>query len=394
MKATQNSILFAAPLWKAAFRPFYLLGVIYGLGIVIYWLMVTYGVTEFAAPGGSLALWHGHEMIFGFSGAIVSGFILTALPSWAGTREIDGGKLAFLLALWLGGRVAFLMSHLWPSELVLMADGIFFPAVIVMILPGLMEARDRRYLAILPILALLAGGNIMYHLGLMNGDMEMASWAIRMGLMGIVAKFILAGGFLTSIFTGNILQQKYGRELKPSPGLEYISAITTGLFIIGDLSHSSQFIAGSLAILAALVQIVRFLRWRIYLVLDEPLVLAMQLSYLWFIAAMLLYGAQAFGFGGAQGTWLHAFTVGALSLMMLSLITRVVLHHTGRKPKAARAMIIAFAIMIMSAALRVMTGLGVIGDSWLAASALIWSLSFALYLGLYGIYLIRPSLPK
>lgn len=106
--STQASLsLFATPLWSAGFRPFYLLGTAYGLLLMLSWLAAFAGLW---APAYPLRLWHAHEMIFGFAGAIVSGFVLTALPSWAGTREIRGGALALLTAAWLAGRIALWLA--------------------------------------------------------------------------------------------------------------------------------------------------------------------------------------------------------------------------------------------------------------------------------------------
>lgn len=388
----QNNGLFSAPLWQSAFRPFYLFGVIYGLGVMVLWIATTLGVIDFSPESYNLSIWHGHEMIYGFSGAVVTGFILTALPGWAGTKEITGSRLAFLLLLWFLGRTAIYAGSFMPPYGVLALDSSLFLAVTLMVLPGLLAAKNKHYLALLPILLMLFSGNVMFHLAIIDGDMARASWAIRLGLLGIMVKFIIAGGFLATVFTGNALRQKNGPELSHMPWLEYISALSLTLFIYGALADVPRWISGSFAFFAAGVQMARLLRWRTLLIIDVPLVLAMHLSYLWFIIALILFGISAFTDRIGPTVWVHAFTIGALSLMMLALITRVALRHTGRSLALARKMLISFGFMFLCALLRVMVSLGILATGWLPVIALIWLLSFLIYLIFHGRMLTRSSL--
>lgn len=333
-------------------------------------------------------------MVFGFSGAIVAGFILTALPGWAGTEEIRGWRLALLVLAWLSGRGAVYGGEVIPAYGIMILDSSLFCLTGIMLLPGLLRAKNKHYLALLPILGMLCSGNVIFHLAIIDGDMARASWGIQIGLMGVIAKFILAGGFLTTVFTRNALRQKNGPDLKVLPWLEYLSALSLMLFIYGVLADVPERIGGLFAFCAAAVQMGRFLRWRSFLILDAPLVLFMHVSYLWFIGAMILYGAGTMGAEIGTGAWIHAFTVGALSLMMLSLITRVTLRHTGRRLVPGKFMITAFVLMVGAAALRVMVPLRVLSEDWLSVSAMIWVTSFGLYIILHGLLLIRPSLPR
>lgn len=386
--------LFSGAIWRSAFRPFYLVGVIYGLGIMAIWIMATFGGINFPLADYTLALWHGHEMVFGFSGAVVAGFVLTALPGWAGTTEIDRGRLGLLVGLWFLGRLAIYSGGWMPPYMVMLLDCSLFLVAMIMVLPGLLRAENKYFLLLIPILLLLFAGNVVFHLALMDGDMGRASWGIRLGLMGIVAKFVLAGGFLTTVFTQNALKQKNLAELRHNLPLEYVSAISLGLFVYGAMADVSSILSAGLAFLAAAVQFVRFLRWRTLSIRDEPLILVMHVSYLWFIAALILFGMAEFMPAISPNVWLHAFTVGALSMMMLSLITRVALRHTGRPLIPAKAMIGAFAMMFLAAIVRVAVTLGLLPGDWLPISALIWWVSFLLYLMFHGVFLLQPSLPR
>ena len=394
MSEPSTSGMFSAPLWHSPFRPFYLLGVLYGLGVMGVWVLVTVGAVDISLPLNSLSLWHGHEMIFGFSGAVVAGFILTALPGWAGTAEIRGGRLAFLVLLWLLGRIAVYSGGIMSPYMVMILDSSLYFAATLMVLPGLLAAENKLYLALIPILLMLCLGNVIFHVSLMGGDLVRASWGIEIGLMAIAAKFILAGGFLAATFTGNALRQKGGPELTISPPLEYISALSLVLFIWAVLFDLPDGLAASFAFFMAVVQTVRLLRWRTWLILDAPLVLIMHLAYLWFIIAAVLFGLSRLLDTVGSHVWLHALTVGALSLMMLSLITRVALRHTGRSLVPSKAMLLSFALVFGVAFLREMIAWGLLPMDWLPVTAVIWWVSFALYFGLHGLLMTRPSLPK
>jgi len=386
--------LFSAPLWQSPFRPFYLFGVIYGLGVMALWTATTLGIVNFSPGLYSLSIWHGHEMVYGFAGAVVTGFVLTALPGWAGTREITGPRLALLLLLWFLGRIAVYSSGFIPTYAILILDSSLFPAVTLMVLPDLLRAKNKHYLALLPILIMLFAGNVIFYLAIMTGDMGLASWALLVGVFAIMIKFIIAGGFLTTVFTGNALRQKNRPALDHNPALEYLSALSLALFVYGALAPVPHWVAGGLAFIAAGVQLVRFVRWRTLLIIDAPLVLAMHLSYLWFIITMILFGAAAFTSRIGPEVWLHAFTVGALSMMMLALITRVALRHTGRSLIPSAAMLISFGIMFLAAVLRVMVALKLVPTTWLPATALIWGGAFLIYIIIHGRLLITASLPR
>lgn len=385
--------LFKGAFWSSAFRPFYLLGVLYGLWVMGMWALVTLGYMSPLLPDMSLALWHGHEMIFGFSGAIVLGFTLTALPGWAGTEEIRRGQLALLVLLWLLGRAGF-YGEIIPDMLRLILESSLYLVAALMVLPGLLKIPDKHYLMVLVIFLMMAGGNILFYLGIFDGDMAAALYGIKVGVMAIVVKFMLAGGFLATTFTSNALKQKGLPGVEINPVLEYISAFSLLLFSCAVLMDLPGTLAASLAVITAVVQLVRFLRWRSFQIRDASLVLIMHLAYLWFILAVVIFAVESWLGAGVSHIWLHVFTVGALSLMMLSLITRVALRHTGRSLRPASAMVFGFAMMGVATIFRLMVSLDFLDQDWLVLAAMIWALSFLIYIVIHGLYLIRPSLPK
>jgi uncharacterized protein involved in response to NO len=200
--------LILSPLWASAFRPFYLLGALYAPLLMAAWLGAHLGFWSLSPGGVSLKLLHGHEFIYGFATAIISGVVLTALPSWAGTEEIDGHRLMLLVGLWLAGRIAFWSAPWLPAPLPALIDCLLFPSAILMLLPQLLRARNRLYLLLLPILLILFAGNLAYYQGIATGN-ELLAWkALRLAIYAIVVLYVLKGGVLAPVFTGNALREK------------------------------------------------------------------------------------------------------------------------------------------------------------------------------------------
>jgi len=127
---------------------------------------------------------------------------------------------------------------------------------------------------------------------------------------------------------------------------------------------------------------------------DDPLLWAMHLSFAWLVIAFALKAIAALTGAAPESAWLHAFTVGSLGLMMLGLMTRVVLRHTGRPVHAPRAMGWAYAVVFAAATLRLAVSVFGLGDDAMALAALLWAAPFVVYLVLYAAMLVAPSLPR
>lgn len=381
-----------APLWASPFRPLHLLGAVYAplalAGGAGAWLgRVPLPTTP--------ALWHGHEMLFGFALAIVLGTALTALPSWAGTPEIRGRPLAALTALWLLGRAAFWAAPWLPAWAVALADLPLLPLLAALVTPALLRVPDRPYLLLPALLLALAGANLAYHVAVVGGDAALAERALRAGVYGVIAIFLLKGGVLVPIFTGNALRAA-GRGEQPPFRMPLEAAALAAVLLLAalDLARAPRPLVGSAALLCALVHGVRSARWLGWRVAGQPLVASLNLAFAWLVAAFVLKAGTEFGLLAGDDAWLHAFTVGALGLMMLGLMNRVVLRHTGRALAVPAAMRLAYAAMLGAALLRLAASLHPGGPSLLALAGLLWALPFGVYLALYGRALLAPSLPR
>ena len=394
-RAAEAAAPSVAPLWTSPFRPFYLLGALYALALAPGWLGAWLGLWNAPAGALPLALWHGHEMLFGFAAAIVIGITLTALPSWPGTAEVRGARLALLVALWAAGRVALWvgawLSPSWRAAI----DALFLPAVFVAVAPQLMRTPNRLYLLLLPVLAALAGANLAWHAGAIAADPSLAERGLRAGVYALIVLFVLKGGVLTPIFTGNALRERGRGDQAPFVMALDAAAVAAVVVLAGlDLGGSPARWSGGAALACAIVHGWRVARWRGWRVADVPLVFVMHLGFGWLVFAFALKAAADLAGFVPEAAWLHAFTVGALGMMMLGLMTRVVLRHTGRPLRVPRPMLAAWAMMFAAALLRLAATVHGLGHWAVAVAALLWTAPFAIYLWLFARMLVAPSLPR
>ncbi len=385
----------SSPLWASAFRPFYFLGALYAPLLVAAWLGAFFGFWNLPAGEVPLKLLHGHEFIFGFATAIITGIVLTALPSWAGTTEILGGRLVLLVALWLVGRLAFWASPWLPPLLAAAIDCLLFPAVFAMLAPQLLRAANRLYLLLLPILVALFAANVIYHHGLLTANPGQAWTALRLAVYALIVLYVLKGGVLAPIFTGNALREK-GRGEPAACNMKLEIAAVAALLLLAalDLGAAPAAWTGACALLCTLLHGWRCARWQGWRVADVPLVLVMHLGFAWLLLAFALKALAGLTGMVPEAAWLHAFTVGSLGLMMLGLMTRVSLRHTGRPLKVPDAMLVAYVLMFVAALLRLGAAIYGPGHGAIALSAGLWAASFALYFSVFWKVLLTPSAPR
>jgi uncharacterized protein involved in response to NO len=383
------------PLWSSAFRPFYFLGTLYALLLIIGWLALLVEPAfdpQFAVP---LQFRHGHEFIFGFSAAIIIGIVLTALPSWAGTEEIRGGRLMLLVGLWLAGRIAVWTTPWLPAPVPGLIDCLLFPAVFIMVTPQLLRVRNPLYLLLLPILAALFAANILYHRALVTADYLQVWQGLRLAVYAVLVLYVLKGGVLAPVFTGNALREKGRGDQAPFNMKLEIAALGALLLLAAlDLAAASAAWTGASALACALLYGWRTARWKGWLVADVPLVLVMHLGFGWMVLAFALRAAADLTGMVPDTAWLHAFTVGGLGLMMLGLMTRVSLRHTGRPLVVPRAMLVAYGLMFAAAVLRLAATVLGLGNGAIALVAGLWTTAFALYFWVFWKALVTPSMPR
>jgi uncharacterized protein involved in response to NO len=376
-----------APLWTSPFRPFCVLGAGYGVALMAAWLAARAGIL--ALPYGALApaLWHAHEMLFGFAAAIICATTLTALPGWAGTPEIHGAPLATLAALWLAGRAAFWARDALPTWLVVAADGALYVALLAVVVPQLARVANRYYLLLPVVLAAMLAGDVLF----LGGRPESG---FKLALYAVVFLFALKAGVFTPVFTGSYLRANgRGDRVRFLVPLEYASVSAIVVLAAVDLAQAPRSWRAAAALAAFVLHAVRLARWRGWKVRDAPLLWTMHAGYAWMVAAFALLVAGDLGSAGAARAWVHAFTVGALGSMMLGLMTRMALRHTGRPLEPPPAMVAAYFSLQAAALLRVGAAFAA-GEAWILGAGAAWVAAFALFLACFGAVLVSPSLPR
>jgi uncharacterized protein involved in response to NO len=363
-------------MWSAGFRPFYLAGCCYGSCALLLWLVahVTGSAGLFGQP-----LWHAHEMLFGFITPLCAGFILTALPSWAGIAPITAPRLGLLVAIWLAGRVGILLGPATAS-----LDLAFVPLLAAMVASQLWSARNRLYRLLLPILIVLAGGNALFHFGMAGALPDTAHFGIRIALYALMILFSFVGGLLTPIFTATLT----GGEAVFRRPLEILAPTSLIILAVVDLGGVGGDVTAVVALAVAAIHALRMATWGRAGILASPLVLAMHLGYAFFVLSLVLQAIAPL----SAAT--HAFTIGAMGLTKISLMTRVALKHTGRPLHLPPIVVIGFACMGLAALGRVTAALLPQGEAVLAAAALLWIIAIGIYLWRHGACLVLPSLPK
>ncbi len=376
------------------FRPFFLLAASYAVVFVPIWVCVVLGHVE--APSWLwFTAWHAHEMLFGFSAAAIAGFLLTSVPVWTGTVALAGGRLAALAALWLAGRVAMWALAGSVPALAAAIDLAFLPVVALAIGPPIYRAGVQRNFGFPLGLLGLASANALMHaqaLGLVAGA---APVGLRAGVDLVALLVVVVGGRVTPSFTTNALRRAGIPELASPPAWAERAAVPAfGAFFVADLVWPASFVSGAAALAAAIVLAARMSGWRTTRVLGDPLVWSLHLGHAWVVIGLACLSASDLAAAWPRSVAVHALTAGAFGTMILAMMTRVALGHTGRPLVAPRSAIVAYGLVTLAALLRTAGVAALPAETipMVAAGGLLWAGGFLAYLIGYGGVLLSPRL--
>lgn len=373
------------PILRLGFRPFFLLGTLLAALGVPLWIAALQGLALPAPHGGWLA-WHRHEMVFGFAGAIIAGFLLTAVQTWTGRPSISGKPLAVLVVLWLLGRFAWWLPSAW---LLLVLNVAFLLVVAGTMARLLFAVKQKRNYPIVVVLTLLAAVDLLVLTGVLRGDDALQRQGNLAAIWLVTAMMTLIGGRVIPFFT----QRGLGRVAAVQPWAWLDWSLLVGTILVALLSASGlvlqpHWAAGLLLALLAVGHGIRMVRWFDAALLRVPLLWSLHLAYAWLVIACFGLAAWHFGLGVSMSQALHALTVGSVGGLILAMLSRVSLGHTGRPLQLPTAFALAFVLLNLSALLRVLgVSFAYQPGLWLAAVG--WSLAFLQYLYFYGPMLCR-----
>lgn len=371
------------------FRPFFLGAAAFAAAIVPLWLLVLRGLVP-PAVHFDLLTWHAHEMIFGFTVAVLAGFLLTAVGNWTGRETAVGGALLALTALWLAGRVALIVPTGLPRGLVASLDLAFLPALIAVLARPLLATNNKRNFVMLGVLGALFAVNVSVHLEALRLLAPGASRsAMQVGVDIVLLVIMIMAGRIFPMFTRNATGVKSIRSL---PLLDVATAVAMALLVACDAllpgSHAAAALSGGVAVLAA----ARAAFWGSRHTLSQPLLWILHAGYAWLVFGLLLRALAAFLWPSFTTLALHALTLGAIGSLTLGMMARVSLGHTGRQLAPPAAVTWAFLAINAAAAARVfvpMLAPSAYIESLVAAGAL-WSAAFLVFLVAYWPMLRRP----
>jgi uncharacterized protein involved in response to NO len=393
MNATPRLRAYRGPvLLSYGFRPFFLLGAIYAGFAILAWLPVIYGELELSTAFSPID-WHVHEMLYGYLPAVVTGFLLTAIPNWTGRLPIQGMPLLILVAVWIAGRVAVTVSVVigWLPAAVI--DVAFLVLVIAATAREIIAGGNWRNLRVIGLVTLLLVGNVAFHIEAhVQGSAE---YGARIGIAATVLLIVLIGGRIIPSFTRNWLARENPGRL-PAPFARFdavavvLSAATLALWIV---QPSGRLTAAALAV-AATLNIARMARWAGDRTWRDRLVFILHVGYAFVPLGFLLAGAAALGIVMADAG-IHAWTVGAAGTMTLAVMTRASLGHTGKALAASAVTQAIYAAIVIAALARICSSLEPVWSrQLLPIGTLAWVVAFFGFAGSFGPLLVGAQRDK
>ncbi|MBP2297657.1 NnrS family protein [Azospirillum picis] len=376
-------------LFQYGFRCFFLFSGLAAVGLLAAWLgvLLTGSWPSGAAGAGT---WHAHEMLYGMVVAAVAGFLLTAVPSWTGTKAVSGAPLMALSALWLAGRAAVFPWSGVPEALAALVDLAFLPALGVALARPLFAAGKWRNSAFLVLLALMTAGNLLIHLEWLDVLAGGAEAGLTLGLGVVLMMVTVIGGRILPAFTRNGLGAA-GASVRSCPRLEKAVLLLTLALIPAAMIDAESVPTGVLALAAAAAHAVRLAGWRGWKAWRSPILWILHVGYLWVPVALLLRALHALaGLPAAAG--IHAMTVGAFATLILAVMSRASLGHTGRPLTVSGTTVAAYVLLTVAAAARSASPMLPVDWVWPALqwSGYGWVASFTLFLAAYAPILLSP----
>jgi uncharacterized protein involved in response to NO len=376
------------------FRPFFLLGALWAALAMMMWIVMLSGGPVLPTRFDPIS-WHAHEFLFGYLGAIMAGFLLTAVPNWTGRLPVVGWQLGGLVAIWVAGRIVVMTSALMPAVLVAVVD-LFFPLVLgAVILREIVAGKNWRNLVVLAMLTVFALANGLFHWNAAQGEVAAHGTGLRLGLAMALMMVSVIGGRVVPSFTRNWLV-KAGSDARPAPPMQRFDKATLLVTLAGLLIWvvwPGHPVTGIILLIIAALQTARLIRWKGLHTKAEPLVWVLHAGYAFVPTGALAVGVsilfpQLLGMAAAQHIWM----AGAIGLMTLGVMTRATLGHTGQNLHAGPATIGIYLAIIGSVAMGLSaSALPDMAMPLYGLSAVFWITAFGGFAVAYGPLLMRPK---
>ena len=382
-----------AVLFSDAFRPFFLLVAAYALLMLLAWVSYLGGVIDWP-DGLSPRVRHGHEMVFGFAGGAMAGFLLTAVATWTARSPVPGPTLMALCAAWGLARLGGFVPGSFGWVLWGLSSLLFWGGLLALMGREIIAARNVRNYKALALLAAFLVTEASFFMAA-GGNLDLQEGCLRTGIMLLVGMIILVGGRIIPAFTQNWLNQtrpELAVRLPTFDTIDLAAIVATALFALGFIFWPESALTGLLGLPAALGQGYRLSRWQGWLTAKEPLLWVLHLGFAWIPVGFAILGGSILGMPALWESGIHALTYGAVGTLILGVAARVALGHTGRPLQAFPLVTLAFVFINLGAICRILAQPG--HGSWMTLSVALWLGAYGLFLMQYVPILLAPRLKE
>ena len=374
-------------LFGLGFRPFFLLAGL-SASLMMFLRIISYRWGEAFPNYFDSTSWHSHEMLFGYGVAVIAGFLLAAVGNWINHPMPKGKSLAALVVLWLSGRILPFFPQQIPDWLIAFSDWIFLPVLLAVIGIPIVRAKNVRNYGFLLVLGVMTLANAEVHLRQLGINITDLPFGITFMLNLLILMIVLMGGRVIPFFTKSALPEAATKIRIP---VEWAAVGFSIALMAGEVIQLSPEILGILAGSAAILHALRLVGWHDIRVWKTPLLWVLHLGYAWIVVG---YALTALAKYGTLLPFLatHAFTAGGIGMVTLGMMARVSLGHSGRPLIPPKLTVLAFALLNVSALLRVVAPVFFISNygSWILLSGSLWILAYLFFLWDYFPMLLAP----
>ncbi|MDC9728847.1 MAG: NnrS family protein [Methyloprofundus sp.] len=363
------------PVFALGFRVFFSVAGLSAVLLIALWLFAYSGSTNIANYYPN-TFWHAHEMLFGYTVAVIAGFLLTAVKNWTGEATITDKPLAALALLWFAGRIAPFTANYITHELIALIDLLFLPSLAYALSLPLLKAKYTRGLVFMALIIMMTVSNALIHAEMLAYSEQTAWLGLQLMIALVLLMILIIAGRVFPFFTS----RGAGVELSPKPSLDAWSIGSAVIVFILQVLGVTGALLAITAVIAAIINSLRLKNWLVKQVLSIPLLWVLFSAYAWIIVAFLLTALSTLAIIPATLA-LHAFTMGGIGVVTLAMMARVSLGHSGRDLQASKATVFAFCLINLAVLVRVIFPLlmpaNYVAFVWIAG--LFWIAAFLLF---------------
>lgn len=379
-------------LFSYGFRPFFLGAAMFALLAVPVWMLTYTGRLTLGGPFSPID-WHIHEMLFGYTSAVLAGFLFTAVPNWTGRMPTRGLPLMLLAALWVLGRLAVAGVFGAGPLLVLLIDAGFLFAIAAMVVTEIVAGKNWGNLKVVIPVLIYCAANVTFHLeAMVTGNSDFGR---RLGFSVVIFLIMLIGGRIIPSFTRNwMVKQKVTPLPVPFNRFDGACLVAAAVAMLLWTVLPDALVSAAALVIAAALHIVRLHRWHGELTWRSPLLLMLHLAYCFIPLGLLATALAVIGIL-PSATGLHLLGIGAAGGMTVAVMMRASFGHTGWSLEAGCVLTLAFALVVSAGLVRAaLPDFEIAGVSGLWIAASLWSAGYGLFLWRIAPVLLRPNVAR